>query len=557
MLVELSVMEQRIRQSWKSSGPISRSPKWPSAMGSPVRRCIDGSGTIARADRGAAGPAHDSTLEPPSPRPESGGGDLRDAAPAPALGTPDPCLLARTRRGVDPVPARSTIYRVLVRNHLIVPVPRKRKRDSYVRWERGASMELWQHDFISGVRLKSGPELKVVTGIDDHSRYCVLAKVVRRATARQVCLAFTQAMSTYGIPDEVLTDNGIQFTGRLIKPQHRSEVLFERICRENEIVQRFTKVASPTTTGKIVRSWYADIAAQTPGSARSAYRLLKAIFNTAVLDDLIVKNPCRVKRGGTDRVTDRPIPNVDQVAALAQSMPEQYRAAVTLAAWGTLRRGEVLGLNRQDIDLRAGTVLVERSLHEFYDGRLELGPTKNGDPRKVYMPSSVMPALEDHLRRFVGPENDAPLFLGAPGLRLRPSNFGVIWETARRRVDLKWVRFHDLRHFAATMFASAGASTKEIMSRGGWKSVAMVVRYEQRRSGCTARPSPRRLHDGRQCRADHARTPRRSRAWARDEGEGESEVLDLPPLTSENEEKCSGGETRTHNLAVNSRLLCH
>ena len=157
------------------------------------------------------------------------------------------------KRGVSPVPSRSTVYRVLVRNNLITPIPRKRRRDSYVRWERDVSMELWQHDIISGVFLADGTECKVVTGIDDHSRFCVLAKVVRRATARQVCLAFTQAMSTYGIPDEVLTDNGIQFTGRLIRPQHRSEVLFERICRENEIVQRFTKVASPTTTGKIER----------------------------------------------------------------------------------------------------------------------------------------------------------------------------------------------------------------------------------------------------------------------------------------------------------------
>jgi integrase len=192
----------------------------------------------------------------------------------------------------------------------------------------------------------------------------------------------------------------------------------------------------------------------------------------------MVKNPCRVKGSGTDRVTDRRIPNVDQVAALTQSMPEQYRAAVTLAAWGTLRRGEVLSLNREDVDLRAGTVRVERSLHEFNDSRLELGPTKNGDPREIYMPSSVMPGLEHHLRRFVRPESDAPLLLGATGLRLRPSNFWVIWETARRRAGLTWVRFHDLRHFAASMFASTGASTKEIMSRGGWKSVAMVVRYE-------------------------------------------------------------------------------
>jgi integrase len=260
-----------------------------------------------------------------------------------------------------------------------------------------------------------------------------------------------------------------------IRPRTREQ--YELLIR-NKLKPIFGQRELAKVTPLHVRSWYADIAAKTSGTARSAYRLLKAIFNTAILDDLIVKNPCRVKGGGTDRVIERRIPNIDQVAALTQSMPEQYRAAVTLAAWGTLRRGEVLGLSREDIDLRAGTVRVERSLHEFYDGRLLLGPTKNGDPRKVYMPSSVMPALEDHLHCFVGPEIDAPLFVGATGRRLRPSNFGVIWETARRRVDLKWVRFHDLRHFAATMFASTGASTKEIMSRGGWKSVAMVVRYE-------------------------------------------------------------------------------
>jgi integrase len=242
-----------------------------------------------------------------------------------------------------------------------------------------------------------------------------------------------------------------------IRPRTREQY---GLLIENKLKPSFGQQELAKITSVRVRSWYADIAAQTPGSARSAYRLLKAIFNTAILDDLIVKNPCRVKGGGTDRVTDRRIPNVDQVAALTQFMPEQYRASVTLAAWGTLRRGEVLGLNRQDVDPRACTVRVERSLHEFYDGRLELGPTKNGDPRKVYMPSSVMPALEDHLRRFVGPESHAPLFLGATGLRLRPSNFWVIWETARRRAGLTWVRFHDLRHFAATMFASTGASTK-------------------------------------------------------------------------------------------------
>ena len=344
-----------------------------------------------------------------------------------------------------------------------------------------------------------------------------------------------------------------------IRPRTREQ--YELLIR-NKLKPAFGHRELAKVTPLHVRSWYADIAAKTPGSARSAYRLLKAIFNTAILDDLIVKNPCRVKGGGTDRVTERRIPNVDQVAALTQSMPEQYRAAVTLAAWGTLRRGEVLGLNREDIDLRAGTVRVERSLHEFYDGRLLLGPTKNGDPRKVYMPSSVMPALEDHLRRFVGPESDAPLFLGATGPRLRPSNFGVIWETARRRVDLTWVRFHDLRHFAATMFASTGASTKEIMSRGGWKSVAMVVRYEhasEERDAFLAQALNQFAEPSNVVSITNASPGDRARSAHDDrETEGdEGEVFDLDPLIRENEEECSGGETRTHNLAVNSRLLCH
>ncbi len=155
------------------------------------------------------------------------------------------------RRG-HPGVSRSTVYRVLVRHHLIEPVSRRRRRDQYRRWERSAAMELWQMDVTASLFLADGRECKVITGIDDHSRFCVIATVVMRATARAVCLAFTAAMTEYGIPGEVLTDNGKQFTGRFGKPRP-AEVLFERICRENGITQRLTKPRSPTTTGKIER----------------------------------------------------------------------------------------------------------------------------------------------------------------------------------------------------------------------------------------------------------------------------------------------------------------
>ena len=107
---------------------------------------------------------------------------------------------------------------------------------------------------ITGVFLTDGNEVKLISGIDDCSRYCVIATVVRRATARAVCGAFVAAMRLYGIPDEVLSDNGKQFTGRFGKPRP-AEVLFERICRKNGIKQRLTRPYSPTTTGKVER-WH-------------------------------------------------------------------------------------------------------------------------------------------------------------------------------------------------------------------------------------------------------------------------------------------------------------
>jgi transposase InsO family protein len=154
------------------------------------------------------------------------------------------------RSGMEPVPSRMTVYRILVRHGLVEPRRRGRRREDYKRWERDAPMALWQLDIVGGVFLADGQELKVVTGVDDHSRFCVIAQACVRATGRAVCLAFARALEHYGVPDEVLTDNGKQFTARFGRG---GEVLFDRICRDNGIVHRLTQPASPTTTGKIER----------------------------------------------------------------------------------------------------------------------------------------------------------------------------------------------------------------------------------------------------------------------------------------------------------------
>jgi transposase len=102
--------------------------------------------------------------------------------------------------GVVPLPGRTSVERCLVRHGLVTPQPRRRKRSDYKRWERSRAMELWQMDIVGGVKLANGSEAKIVSGIDDHSRFVVCAGVVARAVARPVCDALEAAMAAHGVP---------------------------------------------------------------------------------------------------------------------------------------------------------------------------------------------------------------------------------------------------------------------------------------------------------------------------------------------------------------------
>ena len=154
--------------------------------------------------------------------------------------------------GVDRLPGRSSVYRCLVRHGLIEPEARRRRKADYRRWERVRPMELWQMDVVGGVMLVDGWKASIVSGIDDHSRFIISAHVVARATARPVCDALGKAMRSYGVPEQILTDNGKVFTGRF--GPGTGEVLFDRICRENGVKHILTAPRSPTT-GKVER-WH-------------------------------------------------------------------------------------------------------------------------------------------------------------------------------------------------------------------------------------------------------------------------------------------------------------
>ena len=159
--------------------------------------------------------------------------------------------LELARKKVTPAPSESAVYRCLVRAGVIDPVQRHRRKEMWKRWERGGPMELWQMDLVGGFLLADGTSAKALTGVDDHSRFCVSARLMPRERTQFVCDGFVAAMRAHGVPQQVLTDNGKVFTGKYAQPP--VDVLFDRLCRENGVDHLLTQPRSPTTTGKIER----------------------------------------------------------------------------------------------------------------------------------------------------------------------------------------------------------------------------------------------------------------------------------------------------------------
>jgi integrase len=214
-------------------------------------------------------------------------------------------------------------------------------------------------------------------------------------------------------------------------------------------------------------------------STAKAYRLLKAILNTAVDDGLIRRNPCRIKGAGLDRSPERSVLTLHQVVALADAIGPRYRALILVAVFGSLRWGELAALRRCDIDLRARTIRVERSLTELPGGGYHYGPPKSeAGKRRVAFPDHITADLKSHLADFVAPEAIALVFTSPTGATLRHSNFRRrVWLPALAEAGLTELHFHDLRHTGNDLTAATGATLREMMDRMGHSSPRAALIY--------------------------------------------------------------------------------
>lgn len=228
-----------------------------------------------------------------------------------------------------------------------------------------------------------------------------------------------------------------------------------------------------------VRSWWARLAAEIPSTAAGAYRLLAAICNTAIADQVILRSPCRVKGGGSEKSSERPTASIAEVSAAIESVPEHLRLALLLASWCQLRRGEILGLQRRDIDELHGQLRIERAFVVHSDGSKAIGPPKTeAGVRTIVIPGNVAPLLTHHLKTYVDGRPDAWLFPAESGQPINPQTLNRAWARARRAVGRPDLHLHDLRHSGLTWSAAAGATTAELMHRAGHASPAAALRYQ-------------------------------------------------------------------------------
>ena len=260
------------------------------------------------------------------------------------------------------------------------------------------------------------------------------------------------------------------------------------------------RYALDKVTPDLVRRWYAELgedlaeqlsdlkrdrssrATVRDGSATRAraYRLLRAIYATAVEDGLVDSSPCTLKGAGTVATAERPILTDAEVQRLADEVPERYHALVLLLAWSGLRIGEAAALTVADlVDLRSDTRAAVRVAERSYRvaGRYDhAAPKSAAGVRTVPLPPVILPALRAHVRTYTSREPGAHVFTTSTGGNVLGS-IGQVMRRALNRIGRDDVRVHDLRHYGMVRAAQTGASLPELMRRMGHGTTAAAEVY--------------------------------------------------------------------------------
>lgn len=264
--------------------------------------------------------------------------------------------------------------------------------------------------------------------------------------------------------------------GRDLKPRTRAH--YRRLL-DQQILPALGARPLSAMTPTVVRTWYGDQDRDKPTLRAHAYALLRTVLTSAVDEEILTTNPCRIRGAGVSKRAKGIEPaTLPQLERMVEKMPEEYRLLVLLAAWCALRSGEVTELRRKDIDVAAGVIRVRRGV-VWVSGNYVVGdPKSDAGVRDVNIPPHLIPPLKVHLSEHTARGPDSLLFPGRSGSWLPPSTLRAMWHTAREAGGRPDLTFHSLRHTGAVLAAATGATLAELMARLGHSTPGAAMRYQ-------------------------------------------------------------------------------
>jgi integrase len=220
-----------------------------------------------------------------------------------------------------------------------------------------------------------------------------------------------------------------------------------------------------------VQSWVRELSDRlAPNTVTGVVRTTSACFKAAIADRIIAVSPCtgvKIPEAHRDRV--QPL-ELAQVQALADAMPDRYRALVVLGAGTGVRISEALGLTVNRVDFLGRMLTIDRQL---VTGD-ELGPPKTrASVRDIPLPDVVLDAIAEHLRSY---PSDGFVFTNEAGKPIARNRFAEVWSRARAAAALPTtISYHDLRHHYASLLIRHGESVKVVQARLGHASAAETL----------------------------------------------------------------------------------
>jgi integrase len=302
--------------------------------------------------------------------------------------------------------------------------------------------------------------------------------------------------------------------------------LSTRVIYETLLKVHILPACAHRPVGKIttleIQQWIAERHKNSRLNANSvakAYKVVRNVMDAAVEGGMIVRNPCRIKGAGTERLPEMRAATPEEVAAIAAAAEPRWQAFILLAAYSGPRYGELAGLRRRYVDPLHKTVRVVEQLCEVR-GEVFFGPPKTqAAVRTVVLPQFIVEVMIEHLALYSQPGLDGLVFVMPEGTVMRRHNFRQrVWLPACRAAGVENLRFHDLRHTGATLAASSGAPLRAVMHRLGHASAAAALRYQHLMDGqdeaiaeflqTLLRPDPCATRSDKPAtRPDHRRSP--------------------------------------------------